>query len=485
MIDKELKQLSGDDPKVHGPKIIKSRNVLMEKKPEIPPKPKLTKNDKTDKTRIGGKKSPPPRKYLAKVPVQEGETRKILKERKSLGAIKIPGIVQRRNSLTLSQEKSPVNIPRTNSIKKDDKPVLPERKRLSLASTLPVKRLDNNNLTSLLDKNPKKESPSLQAFSRIGDSSMKDPKRKLSILSKTSPSLGEALKRSNSACKPAPAPGSQSRLFNVRRKSSDNILDTKPAPVSSQGPRVPQVSNLKRGKLVSAGRGKTQSPGLVKQDSAKSELRAPVHPQSKVASDRSGNSDVPLSKLKPTRGATQAKDNKLSVVSPGLRNDQLAQKNRNLVSTRDSGLKSTPKSLVTKPLQRSRSDVLSEKKLSEQSKHSPSVKNPGLSGIKKVTPVPLSDSGQKRSSLVVDAKIEYSINGLSSRSQGDKDKETIQGLKKTLEDNMEKFNVMVLCFQNAISKNDELKLRLANKNEEVQSLRGSLANLQVSVQISE
>ena len=61
-------------------------------------------------------------------------------------------------------------------------------------------------------------------------------------------------------------------------------------------------------------------------------------------------------------------------------------------------------------------------------------------------------------------KIEYSINGLSSRSQGDKDKETIQGLKKTLEDNMEKFNVMVLCLQNSISKNDELKIRLANRN---------------------
>lgn len=479
MIDKELKQLSGDDPKVDGPKIIKSRNVSMEKKPEIPPKPKLTKSVNTDKTRIGGKKSPP-RKYSAKVPVQEGETRKVLKERKSLGAIKIPGIVQRRNSL--SQDKSPVNIPRTNSIKKDVKLVLPERKRLSLASTLPVKRLDNNNLTSLMDKNPNKEPSSLQASSRTGDSSMKDPKRKLSILSKTSPSLGEALKRSNSACKPAPGP--QSKLFNVRRKSSDNILD-KPAPVSSQGSRATQISNLKRGKLVSAGRGKTQSPGLVKQDLAKSksEIRAPVHPQSKVASDKSENSDVPQSKLKPTRGATQTKDSKPSVVSPGLRHDQFAQKNRTLVSTRDSSLKSTPKSLMTKPLQRSQSDVLSEKKLNG-SKHSPRVLNPGLSGIKKVTPVPLSSSGQKRSSLEVDAKIEYSINGLSSQSQEDKDKETIQGLKKTLEDNMEKFNVMVLCFLNAISKNDELKLRLANRNEEVQSLRGSLANLQVSVQIS-
>ena len=43
MIDKEVKKLSSeDDP--HGPKNIRSQNVLMEQKPAIPPKPKLSKN---------------------------------------------------------------------------------------------------------------------------------------------------------------------------------------------------------------------------------------------------------------------------------------------------------------------------------------------------------------------------------------------------------------------------------------------------------
>ena len=94
-------------------------------------------------------------------------------------------------------------------------------------------------------------------------------------------------------------------------------------------------------------------------------------------------------------------------------------------------------------------------------------------------PDPHSDSEQKSSSLGK----EYSINDPSSRIKGDKDKETILGLKKTLEDNLKKFNVMVLCFQNVISKNEELEVRLANKNEELESLKGSLANLQVSLHI--
>ena len=94
-------------------------------------------------------------------------------------------------------------------------------------------------------------------------------------------------------------------------------------------------------------------------------------------------------------------------------------------------------------------------------------------------PDPHSDSEQKSLSLGK----EYSINDLSSRIKGDKDKETILGLKKTLEDNLKKFNVMVLCFQNVISKNEELEVRLANKKEELESLKGSLANLQVSLHI--
>ena len=94
-------------------------------------------------------------------------------------------------------------------------------------------------------------------------------------------------------------------------------------------------------------------------------------------------------------------------------------------------------------------------------------------------PDPHSDLGQKSLSL----GMEYSINDLSCRIKGDKDKETILGLKRTLEDNLKKFNVMVLCFQNVISKNEELEVRLANKNEELESLKGSLANLQVSLHI--
>lgn len=428
----------------------------MEQKPAIPPKPKLTKNGKTQ---IGGKKAPPI-KYSEKVSVHDGETRKMSRERKSLGAIKIPGIVKRRESL--SKDNSPVTISRTNSIKKDViKPVLPERKRLSLASTLPaIKRFDNNNLTSVQDKNPRKDPSSVLSSHRRVDNSMKDPKQKLAILSKTSPSLGEALKRSNSACKPAPVP--QSRLFNVRRKSSDNILDTK----STQGSKAPLVSKLTRGKPVTAFRSKTQSPGLVKQDSVKSELGPTVHSQLKVSSERSKPSNATQVKLKHTPGSTQTKGTTLLFSKP-RKEEKLDLNNR------DSATKRSPKSNVSKPFQRSKSIVLSEKK------HSPVIFNTGLSERKKLTPVPHTDSGQKSSSPV--AEIEYSINGLSSRSL--EDKETILGLKRTLEDNLKKFNVMALCFQNAISKNDDLNLRLANKNEEVKSLQGSLADLQVSVQI--
>ena len=87
----------------------------MEQKPAIPPKPKLSKNDKTQISR----KRSPPRKYSPKITMQEGEMNKVSRERKSLGAIKIPGIVQRRESL--SKDKSPATISRTNSTKKDVK----------------------------------------------------------------------------------------------------------------------------------------------------------------------------------------------------------------------------------------------------------------------------------------------------------------------------------------------------------------------------
>ena len=391
------------------------------------------------------------------------------RERKSLGAIKIPGIVQRRDSL--SKDKSPATISRTDSIKKDVKPVLPERKRQSLAATLPAKGLDNNNLSSVLDKNAKKEPSSVAANSRKEDKSMKDPKRKLSILSQTSPSLGEVLKRSNSACKPASGP--QSRLFNVRRKSSDNILDTKSTIDTSQRLRGPHVSSLTRGKPVTAVRGKIQSPGLVKKDSAKSELRTGENSQAKGSSDISKASHPNPIKSKLTPGASKSRDIKLSVLSPGSKRVQLEKKSRQIVPTP-----------VSKPLQRSKSVVLSDKKLKE-SKQSPRIPylDSRLPGSKKLTPDSHSDLKQKSSSLVAGAGKEYSINDLSSRIKGDKDKETILGLKRTLEDNLKKFNVMVLCLQNGISKNEELELRLANKNGEVESLKGSLANLQVSVHI--
>ena len=429
----------------------------MEQKPAIPPKPKLTKNVKTQ---VCGKKDPP-KKYSEKVSVHEGETRKIPRERKSLGAIKIPGIVKRRDSLT--KDNSPATVSRTNSIKKNVvKPVLPERKRLSLASTLPAKRSDNNNLTSVQDKNPRKDPSSVLSSHRRVDNLMKDPKQKLTVLSKTSPSLGEALKRSNSACKPAPVP--QARILNVRRKSSDNILDAK----STQGSKAiaPLVSKLTRGKPVTACRGKTQSPGLVKQDSfkSKSELGPTAHSQLKVSSERSKPLNPTQAKLKLTPGSTQTKS---VLPSKPRKEDILDLKNK------DSATKRSPKSNVSKPFQRSKSVVLSDKK------HSPVILNTGLSESIKLTPVPHTDSGKKGLSHV--AEIEYSINGLSSRSL--EDKETILGLRRTLEDNLKKFNVMALCFQNVISKNDYLNLRLANKNEEVKSLQGSLADLQVSVQI--
>ena len=429
----------------------------MEQKPAIPPKPKLSKNDRTQFCR----KKSPPRKYSPKVPVQEGEMNKVQRERKSLGAIKIPGIVQRRESL--SKDKSPATI------FKDVKPVLPERKRQSLAATLPAKGLDNNNLSSVLDKNVKKEPSSVAANSRKEDNSLKDPKRKLSILSQTSPSLGEVLKRSNSACKPASGP--QSRLFNVRRKSSDNILDTKSAIDTSRRPRAPHVSSLTREKPVTAVRGKIQSLGLVQKDSAKSELRTGVNSQVEGSSDRLKSSHPTLIKSKLTPGASKSRDIKLSVLSPGSKRDQLDKKSRQIVPTP-----------VSKLLQRSRSVVLSDKKLKE-SKQSPRIPylDSRLAVSKKLTPDPHSDSGQKCSSLLAGSGKEYSKNDLSSRIKGDK--ETILGLKRTLEDNLKKFNVMALCFQNAISKNDDLNLRLANKNEEVKSLQGSLADLQVSVQI--
>ena len=427
----------------------------MEQKPAIPPKPKLSKNDRTQFCR----KKSPPRKYSPKVPVQEGEMNKVQRERKSLGAIKIPGIVQRRESL--SKDKSPATI------FKDVKPVLPERKRQSLAATLPAKGLDNNNLSSVLDKNVKKEPSSVAANSRKEDNSLKDPKRKLSILSQTSPSLGEVLKRSNSACKPASGP--QSRLFNVRRKSSDNILDTKSVIDTSQRLRAPHVSNLTRGKQVTAVRGKTQSPGLVKKDSAKSELRTGVNSQAKGSSDRLKSLNPTLIKSKLTPGSSNSRDIKLSVLSPGSKRVQLDKKSRQIVPTP-----------VTKPLQRSKSVVLSDKKLKE-SKQSPRIPylDSRLAVSKKLTPDP--HIGQKCSSLLAGSGKEYSKNDLSSRIKGDK--ETILGLKRTLEDNLKKFNVMVLCLQNGISENEELKLRLANKNGEVESLKGSLANLQVSVHI--
>lgn len=390
---------------------------------------------------------------------------KVPRERKSLGAIKIPGIVQRRNSL--SKEKSPATISRTNSIKKDVKPVPHERKRQSLSSTLPAKRLDNNNLSNVLDKNTKKELSSVAATanSRKEDKSMKDPKRKLSILSQTSPSLGEALKRSNSASKPASGP--QSRL-NVRRKSSDNILDTKSSVDSSQRPRAPYVSSLTRGKPVTAARGKTQSPGLVKKDFAKSEFRTTVNLQANGSNDRSKSSHPTLIKSKLTPGAFRSKDIKLSVLSPGSKREKTSRQQIVL----------TP---ISKPLQRSKSVVLAEDKKLKETKQSPRIPclDTGLSGSKKMIPDPHSDSGQKSLSL----EKEYSINDLSTRIKGDKDKETILGLKRTLEDNLKKFNVMVLCFQNVISKNEELEIRLANKNEELESLKGSLANLQVSLHI--
>ena len=62
-----------------------------------------------------------------------------------------------------------------------------------------------------------------------------------------------------------------------------------------------------------------------------------------------------------------------------------------------------------------------------------------------------------------------------------KDQETILGLKRTIGDNLTKFDVMVLSFQNIISKNEELKTELTNKNKEVKSLKESQANLQVSL----
>merc|ERR1712066_1022675 len=111
------------------------------------------------------------------------------------------------------------------------------------------------------------------------------------------------------------------------------------------------------------------------------------------------------------------------------------------------------------------------------------LKSYSTSGRKRLTSDLHSADEQKGSSPAKDAGSENSKNGSGSKIL--KDQETILGLKRTIGDNLTKFDVMVLSFQNIISKNEELKSELTNKNKEVKSLKESQANLQVAKEKSE
>ena len=441
-------------------------------KPVIPPKPNLT-NFETDRykslTLSGGKKSLQGRNS-PKVPPKDVELSKVSKERKSVGAIKIPGIVQRRNSLS--------NVLRSDSTKKDSKSSVPDKNRPSLG-TLPFRRLDNNNTSSASGALAKSLQTELCAASPIPEKSanpVKDPKRKLSILSKTSPSLNEALKRSNS-CKYQSRP-----LINTRRKSTDNVLDTKSSGVSAP------VSMASRSSSQTVASGARQSSAVRSNKlsiesttrTTRPEQKATLNTQSKSLGQRSNLSVV--KSINPTRG-------KLKLAPGDFQSREIKtsenplEKRKHSVARRETASKTTTKSLVSKPVHPSESVVMPGKK--QEAKKTPghatgaNLKSYLTSGRKRLTSDSHSAEEQKGSSPAKDAGSENSKNGSGSKIL--KDQETILGLKRTIGDNLTKFDVMVLSFQNIISKNEELKTELTNKNKEVKSLKESQANLQVSL----
>ena len=443
-------------------------------KPVIPPKPNLT-NFETDRykslTLSGGKKSLQGRNS-PKVPPKDVELSKVSKERKSVGAIKIPGIVQRRNSLS--------NVLRSDSTKKDSKSAVPDKNRPSLG-TLPFRRLDNNNTSSASGALAKSLQTELCAASPIPEKSanpIKDPKRKLSILSKTSPSLNEALKRSNS-CK------YQSRPFiNTRRKSTDNVLDTKSSGVSAP------VSMASRSSSQTVASGARQSSAVRSNKlsiesttrTTRPEQKATLNTQSKSLGQRSNLSVV--KSINPTRG-------KLKLAPGDFQSREIKtsenplEKRKHSVARRETASKTTTKSLVSKPVHPSESVVMPGPGKKQEAKKTPghsmgaNMKSYSASGRKRLTSDLDSAEGQKGSSPAKDAGSENSKNCSGSKIL--KDQETILGLKRTIGDNLTKFDVMVLSFQNIISKNEELQFELTNKNKEVKSLKESQANLQVSL----
>ena len=516
-LESEISKLSGDIPNVSS----KDAPVL---KPAIAPKPSLKL------VAGGGAKTGPAKvmgitnKFLSKPITSKHSTDSGSKKsgalRKSLGSSK-----QMENVVSIQRRVRKDSTESHGSVDRS--------KRRSLA-VMPMKNANqamvstnrlNNNSASIPDKNLKlspalsgaKEadrvklrdlkSPTLSGAKEADRVKLRDP-RQLTVLSRTSPSLHDALKRSSSASKP---PALVSRTGPTRRRSTDNILDTKPVIKSQPRAAAPALSKtLPRKSSVAsplATLGGKSSPNSLL--SVKPNLEKPRLVPDRPSGSNDRLSPSPLSSVKP---AASVSNTSLGNRRNSLERDVAGRKTSNIMRAPISlsgnkygsvGNKANENSKMVKSISNlSEGAINSDRKkggrkemVKSNSFLSPSAKKvPSKVSVSSTSrsvemnlnrndsnpSINLKKKGHKAETKKCESATKEKIISGSEILLAAKDKD-ITTLRKTIEENSANFDVMAICLKNIMEENERQKNLVGNQNVHIRSLNAAIEKLQVRV----
>ena len=416
---------------------------------------------------------------------------KVLDDKLSLKKDVVPG------SKVSSKPPPAVSVTSPSQAARMKKPVNSRKSLSSLPSralSTGLNKLNNNidipnkNLVSKNSSDPPKMKESLQK------------KGNLMVMSKTSPNLNSVLKRTaSSAGKPL---RSVARVHS-RTKSSDNSSNTntlvvkpidigesvntndrgksmlrdvkttsakptlKPASLSSRKPLSPTPSIDK--KAVGAREG-SQKAGLTASSSR------PPSSSSSLAPTTSSQNSRSLSSASLKRRTSLERDRRplksLTSLSPINKSPRLSKSPRTeaVVGSKEKVGRSSSNSSLGRRNSLERKDVVSlrSKLLSSRSKSTLASSSSNGNSVSK--PSHKKSPESKDAKLVLEAeKVKWG----SEESQ----------LKKIIQDNCLKFDVMSTCFKVSAEENDKLKDQLSNKRRQLDQMRERTENLQVVINI--
>ena len=395
--------------------------------------------------------SKPPPAVSVTSPSQAARMKKPVNSRKSLSSLP-----SRALSTGLNKLNNNINIPNKNLVSKNSSDPPKKKESLQKKGNLMVMSKTSPNLNSVLKRTASSAGKPLRSVARVHSrTKSSDNSSNTNTLVVKPIDIGESVNTNDRG---------KSMLKDVKTTSAKPAL--KPASLSSRKPLSPTPSIDK--KAVGAREG-SQKAGLTASSSR------PPSSSSSLAPTTSSQNTRSLSSASLKRRTSLERDRRplksLTSLSPINKSPRLSKSPRTeaVVGSKEKVGRSSSNSSLGRRNSLERKDVsLRSKLLSSRSKSTLASSSSNGNSVSK--PSHKKSPESKDAKLVLEAeKVKWG----SEKYQ----------LKKIIQDNCLKFDVMSTCFKVCVEENDKLKDQLSNKRRQLDQMRERTENLQVVINI--